>query len=117
MFIPPLSDLFIKHFAPQVCIFVQGAHHPPVHPEQPGLAGEEPGEVWQEASQVWLCCVSIFVHFFKVNKSILSFHFQLHGARGCSQAIEPGPRVSGARQGRRQGDGRPACFVQQLDDP
>jgi len=89
--------MFIKHFAPQVCIFVQGAHHPPVHPEQPGLAGEEPGEVWQEASQVWLCC--------------------LHGARGCSQAIEPGPRVSGARQGRRQGDGRPACFVQQLDDP
>ena len=50
---------FHQDFAFQVCILVEGPHHPPLHPEQPSLAGEEPREVWQEASQVWLRCVSV----------------------------------------------------------
>ena len=40
-----MLGVVIKHFPLQVCIFVQGAHHPPLHPEQPGLAGEESGAV------------------------------------------------------------------------
>ena len=104
----------MMHFPFQVCIFVQGAHHPPLHPEQPGVAGEKPREIWQEASQIWLRRVSISVHI-KNNQNLPS-HLQLHRAGGGTQAVEPGPRVGGARQGRRQGDGRPACLVQQLDE-
>ena len=104
-----MLDIVIKNFPLQVCIFVQGAHHPPLHPEQPGVAGEKPREIWQEASQIWLRCVSISVHK-KANKIYLHVCSYTEPEVARRLLSQGHVLVGHARVAVKEMDGQPALF-------